>query len=161
MCVFFRPRRKIEINATVVNNKTWFRQVCLISSVCPEASWMCLLSMWVCTCLLRGFGEREFDGSAVWIVSLADAAFILLFVRSNLLIAADVLIKRDRQEGFNHSLLIETGQILVRRSCAWYDSHQTLSSSADAERIRITAARPIMHHLVHKDDFTCLFRAAA
>ncbi len=37
--------RKTEVNTTVVDNERWFR-----------------LSR---TCLLRGFGEREFDGSTV------------------------------------------------------------------------------------------------
>lgn len=54
-----------------------------------------------------------------------------------------------------------TNQTSLLCVCAWYDSHQTLSSSADAERVSVTAACPIMHHLVHEDDFTCLFRAAA
>lgn len=67
------------------------------------------------TCLLGCFGEREFDGATVWIISFTNTAFIFLFIWGKLLITTYMLTNINTHNIY-HSYSYQ---------CLWVCSSQT------------------------------------
>lgn len=84
------------------------------------------------TVLFGRLGERQLHGATVGVVPLAHSALVLLFVRADLLVAADVLWEEGQSQAIDGVRLR-----LQSRRCEGEKTHLVQRSAARSETLRI------------------------